>query len=238
MNDQAIDQIKEALREMIQLLVERGEPLSDKMKLALSKAMEHAANRIQQIRNEDIQTEQEQQPPEQEPFQGNPQDPQPDPQGIGAPPGADSQLLWILSGSQEDAFLQYLQEYSTPETQALLRDPAELERVVQFLHAMMPMGRQPIVDGMQHSDLNSSTIWGTQYDPSTKKMKVRFQGGAEYEYDGIPTNIYRAFSQGNASAKTDGQNQYGKWWQGKNPSMGAALNQYIKQGGFPYRRLN
>jgi len=69
-------------------------------------------------------------------------------------------------------------------------------------------------------------------------MKVRFQGGAEYEYDGVPTNIYRAFSQGNAAAKTDGQNQYGKWWQGKNPSMGAAMNQYIKQGGFNYRRLN
>ena len=173
-----------------------------------------------------------------EPFGGQPTPPQPEPQGIGAPPSADAQLLWVLSGSQEDAFLQYLQEYQTPETQALLRNPAELERVVQFLHAMMPMGRQPVVDGMQHADLNSSTIWGHQYDPSTGKMKVRFQGGAEYEYDGIPANIYRAFSDGSAAAKTDGQNQYGRWWQGKNPSLGAAMNQYIKQGGFPYRRLN
>lgn len=234
MNDQAIDQIKESLRELIELLVQRNQPLSEKIKLALSKAMEHASNRIQQLRQEDIQREQQ----NQQPFGGHPTPPQPEPQGIGAPPSADAQLLWVLSGSQEDAFLQYLQEYQTPETQALLRNPAELERVVQFLHAMMPMGRQPIVDGMQHADLNSSTIWGHQYDPSTGKMKVRFQGGAEYEYDGIPANIYRAFSNGDAAATTDGQNQYGKWWISKRPSLGASLNQYIKQGGFPYRRLN
>jgi hypothetical protein len=234
MNDQAIDQIKEALREMVQLLVQRGQPLTDELKLALSQAMEHAASRIQQLRQEDIQREQE----EQQPFGGQPTPPQPEPQGIGAPPSPDAQLLFLLAGSREDVFLQYLQEYSTPETQALLSNPTELERVVQFLHAMMPSGQQPVVNGMQHTDLNSSTIWGTQYDPSTKKMKVRFQGGAEYEYDGVPTNIYRAFSQGNATASTNGQNDYGRWWRGKNPSMGAAMNQYIKQGNFPYRRLN
>ena len=33
------------------------------------------------------------------------------------------------------------------------------------------------------------------------------------------------------------QNQYGRWWRGKNPSLGAALNQYIKAGNFNYRRL-
>ncbi len=232
MNEQAINQIKEALREMLRLLVERGESLSDEMKVAITQAMDHAANRIQELR------QQEQQPPQQEPFQGNAGQPQQVPSAIGAPPSPDAQLLWILAGQQEDAFLQYLQQYSTPETQALLRNPAELERVIQFLHEMMPSGRQPVVDGIQHADLNSSTIWGTQYDPSSGKMRVRFQGGSEYEYDGVPANIYRAFSQGQANAQTDGQNQYGRWWQGKNPSMGAAMNQYIKAGNFPYRRLN
>ena len=236
MNEQAITQIKDEIRNLIQLLVQRDEPLSDKIKLMLSQAMEHAGKRIQQLRQEEQQLSEL--PPQQEPFQGNPPPPQPPPHGLGAPPSPDAQLLWILAGQQEDAFLQYLQQYSTPETLALLQNPTELERVVQFLHAMMPSGRQPVIDGIQHSDLNSSNIWGTQYDPSTGKMKVRFQGGAEYEYDGVPTNIYRAFSQGQASATTDGQNQYGKWWRGKNPSMGAAMNQYIKAGGFPYRRLN
>jgi hypothetical protein len=175
---------------------------------------------------------------QQQPFQGQVEPSIPSTQAIGSAPGPDSQLLWILAGQQEDAFLKYLQEYQTPETEALLRNPGELERTVQFLHQMMPSGQQPVVDGIPHADLNSSTIWGTQYDPSSGKMKVRFQGGDEYEYEGIPANIYRAFSQGDASAKTKGQNQYGKWWPGKNPSMGAALNQYIKAGNFPYRKLN
>jgi len=210
----------------IQDVIQSGEILSDEFQGMLAQELDQLTTQIDTLRQQ-----------EQQPFQGQPEQ-QPAPQAIGAAPGADAQLLWILAGQQEDAFLQYLQQYPTPETQSLLRNPSELERVVQYLHQMMPSGQQPVVDGIQHADLNSSTIWGTQYDPSTGKMKVRFQGGSEYEYDGIPANIYRAFSQGQASATTQGQNQYGRWWQGKNPSMGAAMNQYIKAGGFPYRRLN
>ena len=228
--EQQINTLKQALQEFMNLI---GNDESEESQDMIAQVMEHIAGRIQQLRQEEQQPEQ---PPQQEPFQGNPQQ-APQNQGLGEPPSPDAQLLWILAGQQEDAFLEYLQQYHTPETLALLQNPAELERVIQFLHQMMPSGRQPVIDGIQHSDLNSSNIWGTQYNPSNQKMRVRFQGGAEYEYDNIPTNIYRAFSQGQASAKTDGQNDYGKWWKGKNPSMGAAMNQYIKQGGFPYRRV-
>jgi hypothetical protein len=68
-------------------------------------------------------------------------------------------------------------------------------------------------------------------------MKVRFQGGSEYEYDGVPMNIYNAFAKGNAAAQTTGQNKYGKWWKNKLPSLGAAMNQYIKRGNFPYKKI-
>ena len=102
---------------------------------------------------------------------------------------------------------------------------------------MMPHGEPPVVDGIQHADLNSSNVWGSKYDPRSQKLTVRFQGGAEYEYEGVPANIYRAFARGNASARTRGRNRYGEWWPNKNPSMGAALNQYIKASGFPYQRI-
>lgn len=55
MNEQAINSIKEALREVMQLLVQRGEPLSDELKAKLAQVMEHAANRIQQLRQEEQQ---------------------------------------------------------------------------------------------------------------------------------------------------------------------------------------
>lgn len=67
MHEQQIDQIKEALREMMQLLVQRGEPLSNEMKMRIAQVMDHAATRIQELRNnqqenpdlEDAEQEQE-----------------------------------------------------------------------------------------------------------------------------------------------------------------------------------
>jgi hypothetical protein len=145
--------------------------------------------------------------------------------------------MWILAGQKPEPFLSYLQTYPDPELQALLNNPAELKRNINFLERMMPEGAPQVVDGIPHSDLNSSTIWGTKYDPKTAKMTVRFQGGSEYEYDGIPPNVYQAVAQGAASARTDGQNEYGRWWKNKNPSAGAALNQYVKEMGFPYQKI-
>lgn len=68
MNEQRIEEIKNAIRELIQNIVARGEPLSDDMKLNVAQVMQHAANRIQQLRQE----EQAQLPPEQVPEEPTP----------------------------------------------------------------------------------------------------------------------------------------------------------------------
>lgn len=156
---------------------------------------------------------------------------------ITQPASADAQLLWVLSGGQEQAFISYLRNFPSAETQAILSNPQRLMQTIDYLNHTMPQGVQPVVNGIPHADLNSSNIWGALYDPRTSKLRVRFQGGSEYEYDGIPDNIWRAFIHGNAQAKTSGKNKYGRWWVGKNPSLGAALNQYVKAGKFNYRKL-
>ncbi len=51
-NEQKIEAIKEALREIMRVLSERGEPLSDEIKMGLAQVMQHAASRIQQLRQE------------------------------------------------------------------------------------------------------------------------------------------------------------------------------------------
>ena len=221
-----LDSILLAVRQAIQ----SGEPLPEQVQQAVAQEITALTEEIESL----YQNEQVPQPEPTEPLGGLRE---PNEVGIGPPPSADAQLLFILAGQQEDAFLNYLQQYPSPSTQQLLNNPSELERTLRYLHAMMPSSTPPTVDGIQHSYLNSSTIWGTSYNPANHKMKVRFQGGAEYEYDDVPTNIYRAFSNGQASAKTNGSNQYGAWFVNKNPSMGAAMNQYIKNGGFAYRRL-
>lgn len=221
-----LERLIEELLQGIQDAMQNGEILSDEFQGLLAQELEATTQRIDELRS--IQT---QSPEPEQPTGGAP------PRDIGAAPSPDAQLLWILAGQQEQPFISYLREYPSAATQQLLNNPGELSRTIEFLSRMMPQGEPPVIDGIQHSDLNSSTIWGTAYNPKSGQMKVRFQGGSEYIYDGIPPNIYRAFSKGNASAKTQGSNAYGAWFVGKNPSMGAALNQYIKQGNFPYQRI-
>ena len=227
MNEQRINEIKESLRQLVAMISQRGEPMSEEIKAMLVQAMEHSATRIQQLRQEG----QQQQPPEQPPQA--PQGP-----NTGAPSNS-AQLLWILSGSQEDYFLEYLQTYPDASTQALLRNPAELERTIQFLHNMMPSGGQPPSEGgIPHADLNSSNIYGFQYDPTTKQLKVRFQGDGVYSYEGVPPQIFNMFARGAVPAKTQGQNQWGRWWRGKEPSLGASFFELIKKGGYPYTKVS
>lgn len=224
-----LESLLDELLRGIQDVLQSGETLSDEFQGLLAQELDSTTQRIDQLR-ESITNESE---PSREPFNRPPEPITPE-----QPPSTDSQLLWILAGQNEQAFLQYLTTYPTPATQQLLNNPGELNRIIEFLHAMMPPGGEPpSADGIQHADLNSSNIYGFRYNPQSQKLKVRFQGGSVYEYDGVPENIFNAFRQGAASARTNGQNQYGRWWQGKNPSLGAAFWNYIRNSGFEYRRL-
>lgn len=216
---QYLAQLLDELLAGIQEAIQSGENLSDEFQGMLAQELEATTSRMDELTRE-INEGQSQQPPN------------------NITPSNDAQLLWMLSGQQEQAFISYLREFPSNETQSLLANPTLLSQTIEQLTRMLPPGEQPVVDGIPHADLQSSNIWGSQYDPKTGKMKVRFQGGSEYEYDGVPSNIYKAFMKGNASAKTEGKNDYGQWWVGKNPSLGAAMNQYIKAGNFPYRKLN
>lgn len=221
MNRQELEGLLKQLVQGITEVMQSGEVLSDEFQGLLAQTLGNLVNRIEQATNEEEQTNTQNIPTNQ----------------IQSPVSNDAQLLWILSGQQPQAFISYLRTYPTPETQALLNNPVQLNATIEQLQQIMPEGQQPIVNGISHADLNSSNIWGANYDPRTGKMRVRFQGGSEYEYDGVPKNIFKAFISGNASAKTSGQNQYGRWWKNKNPSLGAAMNQYIKAGGFPYKKI-
>lgn len=218
--DARISQIKQELRQIMQQISALGEEPPPEVQELLMRVIEKNTKEIAQLREQKRQEEFQAPPPQ-----------------ISTPPSNDAQLLWVLAGQQEQPFINYLREYPSNETQALLANPTLLSQTISQLSQMMPQGTPPFINGIQHSDLNSSNVWGTAYDQKTGKMRVRFQGGSEYEYDGIPANIYRAFAKGNASAKTKGKNRHGEWWPNKNPSLGAALNQYIKAGGFPYRKL-
>jgi hypothetical protein len=194
-----------------------GGILDDELQGAIARELEIAYNRMETLRGQIIPTP--------------------------SPPTPAQQLMWILAGQREDVFVNYLNTYPDPELQRLLRNPTELERVVVQLHEMMPSGRPPVSqEGIPHAEINSSNIYGFQYDPSSRSLRVKFQGdgpqgGPVYEYDNVPLNVYKAFETGSVPAKTNGQNNFGRWWQGKMPSLGAAFYELIRNGGYAYRRV-
>lgn len=90
----------------------------------------------------------------------------------------------------------------------------------------------------------SSNIFGFNYDYDNGNLLVKFQGndgvgqGPVYEYSGVPKYMFDLFKRGAAIAKTTGKNKWGEWWKGKTPSIGAAMNAFIKNGGYPYQKIS
>jgi len=152
------------------------------------------------------------------------------------PRGAD--LLWILSGQQPEVFINYARTFPDQALNQLASNPAALSQVLERLSEMMPQGQRPVADGFEQAPLNSSNIFGFQYDPRSRRLQVRFQSGAIYGYQNVPRQIFQIFAHGAVPAKTNGRNRFGRWWMGKNPSLGAAFYELIRQGNYPYQRLN
>ena len=86
-------------------------------------------------------------------------------------------------------------------------------------------------------DLKSAVIRRTIYSPKTKRLRVIFNNDATYVYSDVPEEIATKLMEGGIAAKTSGKNEFGSWWVGKDPSVGASFNKLIKQGGYGYEKV-
>jgi hypothetical protein len=208
--EEKIEEIKNALRTVMQAIAKRGQALSPEVKELLAQVIRHAGERISQLRQEETISK--------EPT----------------PPGAD--LLWILSGGNANAFSKYLSNVPDPLLNSIASNPARVQSLVNKLSQQVTLPAGEVQQGIPHADLNSSNIYGFSYDPRSNVLKVKFQGDGVYEYQGVPPGIFKIFKSGAIPARTSGQNQYGSWWIGKNPSLGASFYQLIRDQ-FPYRKV-
>lgn len=156
---------------------------------------------------------------------------------IEAPLPQGAEMLWHIANGNIHAFVDYLRTVPDPAMNNLLRDQTQLAHTIQELGERFPPGNPPPMGGVEKAPLNSSNIWGFNYDPDTGGLNVRFQGGSTYHYDNVPPYIFNVFQRGAVPAKTNGQNQFGAWWKGKNPSLGAAFYDLIRSGPYPYQRV-
>lgn len=205
-----VERIKDSVRQLMQHIAARGRPLTPELKDMLGQVLQHAQSRIQQLRQQQTITP-------------------------GIPEGSD--LLWQISGANPDVFARYMAQVPDPALNSFAQNPAQMMNLIRQFNQSMPP-QQPIQQaGIEKAPLNSSNIWGFNYDPKSGRLKIRFQGDGIYEYEGVPPYIYRIFQAGAIPAKTNGQNQYGKWWIGKEPSLGSSFFSLIKNGGYPYHKV-
>ncbi len=212
-----LEDLLDQLIKGIQDAIQSGEVLSDEFQGMLAQEIGQTMDRITTLQ-EEVQRG---------PVASFSEEPIPD--------GAD--LLWILSGGNQDAFVNYLRTYPDPALNNLVRNPTLLAQVIERLSRTMPQGQGQAQDGIEAAPLESSNVYGYNYDPKSGKLQVRFQSGSVYQYQGVPPGVFKVFQQGAVPAKTTGKNRYGQWWTGKIPSLGAAFYDLIRQGGYPYQRL-
>ena len=151
------------------------------------------------------------------------------------PSGA--QVLYKLAGGDPKAFAKYAKQVPDANINRLATNKTTLDNALNKLQSGVPISKGE-ESGIPQAGLQSSTVYGFKYSPRNKRLFVKFQGDGVYKYDNVPSVIARLFMNGASRAKTQGSNRYGAWWQGKKPSLGAALNQHIKNLGFPYQKIS
>lgn len=77
-------------------------------------------------------------------------------------------------------------------------------------------------------DMASSVIRKMHWDRKKKTLEIIFNGGARYHYYDFPKSEFNKLRKAGTPAKTSGENEYGVWWVGKNPSLGATFHEVIK----------
>lgn len=157
------------------------------------------------------------------------------------PQGAE--YLYALAGGNLNAFKSYAAQFPNAAFNAMARNPASLANIYNQLHSRITMPQGEVSDGIPKAELQSSNVYGYQYDPRSQSLRVKFNGkdiqgdGPIYQYDGVPPFVFKMIASGAVPAKTNGSNRFGTWWTGKKPSLGASVNELLKIAGFPYQRL-
>ena len=84
----------------------------------------------------------------------------------------------------------------------------------------------------------SSNVSGYRYNTNNNELVIEFNDGSKYKYSQVDFTRFENVVLGDASCITEGENEYGRWWVGKSPSVGAALYEYLVKDNIPYQKLS
>lgn len=147
----------------------------------------------------------------------------------------------LLSGVQE---VLQSGEFLSDELQGMIAQ--ELEYLTSRIdelrgqEAPIPTAPVPLTPPQQ----GSSNVAGTSYNDKTGDLTVQFLGkhpnrqGAVYKYPQTSPMVAELIQSGAIPARTNGSNDWGKWWKGKVPSAGASVFTLLKNRNAPFQRLS
>ena len=87
-------------------------------------------------------------------------------------------------------------------------------------------------------DVVSSNVDSYKYNTNNGELILTFNDGSRYRYSGVDFTEYENIILGDAVCETEGENEFGSWFVGKTPSVGAAVWEYLIRKGVKYERLN
>lgn len=83
---------------------------------------------------------------------------------------------------------------------------------------------------------DSSNVDRMKYFEDTNELVVKFNDGSYYTYFEIDEATFKNILTGNAVCRTEGENEFGEWFIGKTPSVGAAIWKYLIDAGVRSRK--
>lgn len=81
----------------------------------------------------------------------------------------------------------------------------------------------------------SSNVARLAYDRTDEVLYLEYHDGSVYQYL-INFETFENVLYGRAICKTEGQNENGRWFVGKSPSVGAAVHRYLIDAKVDYRQ--
>jgi hypothetical protein len=82
----------------------------------------------------------------------------------------------------------------------------------------------------------SSNVDRINYEDETKELVVKFNDGDIYTYFDVDFAEFLDLINGAGICRTTGSNEYGSWYLGKYPSVGAALYRILVRRGKTYKK--
>jgi hypothetical protein len=71
---------------------------------------------------------------------------------------------------------------------------------------------------MERDQVSSTNLASVGYDPTTQVLEIEFHSGGVYQYVGVPAALYEGLMAAS--------------------SHGSYFHQFIKKGGYEYRRIH